>query len=115
MKSKQEERLDAELDQMGVKVHITHLKQPEGCHYNMITVATQLPVAYLHLDIALSTMYLEAQVHKRSDLGKLLIDRFDELGAGVALCHHLDQHNKGLSRIIAKGRLLKLLDMKEQS
>lgn len=109
-RSKQEARIDAELAQMGVKAHITHLKHPEGSYYNVVTIATPKAEAYQHLSIMLSGCYHEARVSKRSDFGTLIIDKFAEFGAGVALCHHLDNFNRTRGRIIAKGRLLKLLD-----
>lgn len=108
MKSKQEMQINAELAQMGVKAHITHLKHPEGSYYRVVTVATPKAEAYPHLAARLAGCYLEAHTTKRFDLARLIIDRFAEFGAGVALCHHLDNFNRERGRIISEGRMLKL-------
>lgn len=105
----QEEYLTEEFRLLGVKPHITHLKQPDDCYYNVVTVATSTPHDYLRLSMVLSGCYLEGRVTKRSDLGTLILDRFAEFGFGVALCHHLDQFSRERGRIISEGRLLKLL------
>ena len=109
MKQSQEERIDAELAELGIKAHITHLKQCPGCYYAHVTVATSRKEEYPHLDIALGAAYLEARVEKRSDLGNIVTHAFAQSGAGVALCHHLDNFSRKRGRIIAKGRLLKLM------
>lgn len=104
-----EARIDAELAEIGVTAHITHLKQPEGCCYNHVTVATQKFEEYQDLRIALNTVYLEGSIrHKTgSALDQLIITRFAERSAGVSPCHALDNFSRKRGRIIAKGRLIK--------
>jgi len=104
-----EQRVDAELAEIGVTAHITHLKQPDDTYFKVVTIATPKPEKYKHIDIALSTIYLDASVQKRSDLGKMVIERFSKMGCGVAMCHHRDNFSHKRGRIIAKGRMLKIL------
>jgi hypothetical protein len=46
---------------------------------------------------------------KRSEIGTYLIDAYASCGCGVALCHWKDQFDRQRGRVIAKGRLLKVL------
>lgn len=108
-KQSQEERIDDSLSRLGIKAHITHLKQCPECLYTHITVATAKPVKYQHLVIALNAAYLEASVERRSDIAAVITRMFAKSSAGVALCHHLDNFSRKRGRIIAKGRLLKLM------
>lgn len=110
MKLTLEKRLDIELALHRVEAHITHLRQPEDCFFRVVTVATPQQESCSHLGVALSELYMEARISKRSDLGKLIHEGFSDLGFGVALCHHLDNFSRKRGRIVAKGRLLKLLE-----
>ena len=95
---------------LGVKSHITHLKQEPYCFYSFVTVATPQYETYRNLDIALSKIYLEGSIrHKTgSALDALIIKRFAEFGCGVAPCHAADNFSRKRGRIMAEGRLLKL-------
>ncbi len=112
MKSKQEERIDNDLEQMGITAYITHLKQDSGCIYSVVTVATPEYVLYRDLRSALLKIYLEGAIERKtgSALDALVVERFSEMGFGVAPCHAADNFSRKRGRIIAKGRLLKLLD-----
>jgi len=57
----------------------------------------------------LNVIYAEGFRSKRSDLGAFLVESWRLRDCGVALCRHLDQFNRKRGRIIAKGRLLKVL------
>lgn len=96
---------------LGVKSHITHLKQEPFCFYSFVTVATPQYETYRNLDIVLSTIYLEGSIrHKTgSALDALIIERFAEFGCGVAPCHATDNFSRKRGRIMAEGRMLKLL------
>jgi len=104
----QEEYLDEEFRLMHVEPHITHLKQPEDCYYSAVTVASRDEVFFRN---ALAVCYAEAYESKNAKhkLGERIINAFRERDCGVALCHHLDQFNRKRGRIIAKGRLFKLM------
>jgi len=111
MKLSLEARTDVELAKLCVQAHITHLKQAEPCAYRVVTVATAEYIEYRSLDIGLGVIYLEGSIDhtKGSALDALLIERFAETGAGVSPCHWQDNFSRKRGRIIAKGRLLKLL------
>lgn len=96
---------------LGVTSHITHLKQDSNCFYSVVTVATPQYETYRNLDIALSDIYLEGSIrHKTgSALDALIIKRFAEFSCGVAPCHAVDNFNRKRGRIMAEGRMLKLL------
>ena len=106
-----EEYLSEEFKLLGVVPHITHLKQPAGCRYNYITVATSEYVAYRDLDLSLSCVYREGALKKKSgsDLDRLIIAWFAYRGAGVSPCHAVDNFSRKLGRVISEGRLLKLI------
>jgi len=106
-----EEYLEEEFKLLGVKPHITHLKQPAGCRYNYITVATSEYVAYIDLDLSLSFVYREGAEKKKSgsDLDRLIIAWFAYRGAGVSPCHAVDNFSRKRGRLISEGRLLKAL------
>lgn len=111
MKLSQEDRIDADLAKMGIQAHITHLKQEAPCAYSVVTVATAGYIEYRYLDINLGVVYLEGSIDhtKGSALDALLIERFAEMDTGVSPCHRQDNFSRKRGRIIAKGRLLKLL------
>lgn len=106
-----EEYLDEEFGLLRVKPHITHLKQDLGCYYSYITAATLAPIEYGILDTAISAIYLEGAVKHitGSALDALIVQRFAENMAGVSPCHAADNFSRKRGRIIAKGRLLKVL------
>lgn len=108
MKLSQEARIDAELAGLGVRAYITHMKQPDDGYFKRITVAAPAYEPYSRLGVVLSACTLEAYADRRSDLGTVFINGFAKVGMGVALCHHLDNFDRKLGRIIAEGRLLKL-------
>lgn len=117
MRSNLEERTDAELAEMGMKeVHITHLKMPDSCYYSHITIATQEAEEYRVLDIAINTIFLEGSLKhiNGSALDALIVCRFAQYDAGASPCHAVDNFNRERGRIIAKGRLLKLLKAAKQ-
>lgn len=107
----QDDYLAEEFALLGVKPHITHLKQDPGCAYSVVTVATPQYETYQNLSIALLKIYLEGSVrHKTgSALDALIVKRFAEFDCGVAPCHAVDNFSRKLGRIISEGRLLKLL------
>lgn len=111
MKLSLEERTDARLALYKVRAHITHLRHPVHWEYSVVTVATPEYVEYKHLAVSLGLMYLEGSIHrtKGSALDALLIARFAGLNAGTSPCHRQDNFSRKRGRIIAKGRLLKLL------
>lgn len=107
----QKEYLDEEFLLLGIKPHITHLKQPEDCCYRMVTVASPFRILYADLahDLGLIFAAAEKVGITGSGLGRFVIERFSEnLGCGVALCHHLDQFDRKRGCIISEGRLFKL-------
>lgn len=106
-----EEQTDASIKEFDIISHTTHLKQSPGCYYSHITVATRKQEQYQHLDIAISKIYLEGSVTHitGSALDALIVTRFAEYGAGASPCHARDNFSRKRGRVIAKGRLLKLL------
>ena len=113
MISKQEARIDAELAELGVKAHITHIKHPENSLYRVVTVASRDVAPYedlwKELSICFKNVYVKAFLKHKSDIGNRVILAFKEGGKGVALCHYRDNFNRAMGRIIAKGRLLKII------
>jgi hypothetical protein len=111
----QEAYLEEEFKLLGVKPHIVHLKQYPSCVYSVVTVAASQYEPYRNLSIALSTIYLEGSIlHKTgSALSALLATRLAEHDCGVAPCHAADNFSRKIGRIMAKGRLLKLLRAKK--
>lgn len=105
-----EEGLDIELELMGSDAHMRHFKLGPDSYYKVVTVATPHNISYPDAFKVLATIFNDLQASGRSDRGTFIIDSFAECGWGVALCHHLDQFNRKRGRIIAKGRLLKVLD-----
>lgn len=106
-----EDYLDTEFSLLRVTPHITHLKQEDRCFYSFVTVATPKHEEYRHLDIVLSTIYLEGSLTgaNGSDLDRLIVERFAGLGCGASPCHAIDNFSRKRGRVIAKGRLLKVL------
>jgi hypothetical protein len=103
-----EARLDEELGLLGVTPHITHLRGTFWSYYPAVTVATIDKEHYTTLDSTLSIIYRHA-CEKKSNIGTVAVDMWAERRAGVALCHYLDNFSRKRGRIIAKGRLLKIL------
>ena len=106
-----EERTDAKIKEFGITPHITHLKQSSVCYYSHITVATIGAADYRLLDITTKVIFMEAAVKQitGSALDALIVARFAKCGVGVSPCHARDNFSRKRGRIIAKGRLLKLL------
>lgn len=107
----QEEYLAEEFGLLGVKPHITHLKQDSDCVYSFVTVAAPRYELYRDLRTALLEIYLEGAISRKtgSALDALIVKRFAEFGCGVAPCHAADNFSRKRGRIMSKGRLLKLL------
>ena len=117
------QRIDTELSELGFLVCIEHIQQPEECYYKVVTVATPAIMrnwrrydSLTSRDVLaiLHAAYNEASETHRSDLSKIIIQRFSEAGAGVALCHHNDPFSSVRGREISEGRLLKLLKKEEK-
>lgn len=105
-----EEYLDEEFRIMGVTPHITHIKLPQESYYIAVTVASRYHVPYPDQVRWLGRVFAEAPRAKmKSNLGTFILNAYAEGGFGVALCHYLDSFNRQRGRIIAKGRLLKVL------
>ena len=106
-----EEYLGEEFMLMRVIPYIIHLKQPEGCYYSVVTTAGRRHDSYGYLANLLSIVYLEGSIRHvtGSALDALIVERFADFGYGVSPCHAKDQFNRRLGRVIAKGRLRKVL------
>lgn len=115
MISRQETQIDAELVRRGVKAHVVHIKHPEDSYFKVVTVATKHFATPSGMHATLSHLYQAAYRQHRSNVGAFIHDAFEGIGAGVALCHYRDNFNRSRGRIIAKGRLLKLLKNEEEN
>jgi len=105
----QEDYLKEEFRLLNVTPHITHIRMEPGNYYNVITIASQYVNQYEAVTKTIAISFQDAYDSGRSDIGTLLLDSLSRCGYGVALCHHLDQFDRKLGRIIAKGRLLKMI------
>lgn len=107
-----EKQIDASLKEYGITPHITHLKQPPDCYYSYITVATRKYESYQDISKYIKDIFLRGSVYNTtgSDLDRLFVGEFAKIGCGVAPCHAVDNFSRSRGRIIAKGRLLKLLE-----
>lgn len=106
-----EDYLAEEFGLLGVKPHITHLKQDPGCVYSVVTVASPKYELEGDLNTVLWKIYLEGAIESKtgSALDALIVKRFAEFGCGVAPCHAGDNFSRKRGRIMSKGRLFKLL------
>ena len=89
--------------------HIAHLKQPDGCYFKVITVATRRPEKHRDTERRIQVAYRIVHHEKRSDIGAAVMEQLSDHGWGVALCSHNDNCNRKRGRILAKGRLLKII------
>jgi len=107
----QEQWLDEEFRLLGVTPHITHIKFLPESRYSVVTVASELPISYVDQERQFGAIIFDYQheMKRRSDIGRYIVDAYAEYDCGVALCHWHDQFNRQRGRIIAKGRLLKVL------
>jgi len=108
---KLEEYLDIEFELLGITPHITHLKMPENSYFNMITVATRHKEPYDVLMKSCSVIFADAYRAKkvRHNLGRFVVSKWAGKGYGVSPCHPSDQFDRWHGRVVAKGRLLKVL------
>jgi hypothetical protein len=103
-----EEYLDEEFRIVGVTPHITHIRLPQESYYTVVTVVSRHHITYHDQVRWLCVIFADARV-KKSTLGTFVLNAYAEGGFGVALCHYSDSFNRQRGRIIAKGRLLKVL------
>jgi hypothetical protein len=106
MKNKLEQKLDAELGRMGVKIHTYHLRSHVWPFTGVTIIIADREWTYMTVKIMMQkeiSMYtLNTATETKKNLNAMGI-------YGVALCNIRDQYSKKRGRIIAKGRLLKHL------
>ena len=107
----QEAYLDEEFRLLGVKPHIVHHRFPAGLYYTVVTVATRdretFPVSKCRLQVIFNDAWAaNIPVHKHA---AYVVKMFGDAGCGVASIMYRDHVSKRVRRVIAKGRLLKLL------
>lgn len=109
MISQHEQKIDAELAALGVKANVVHVQTKDG-YYRAVTTATAGTDARHAANIVLGTAYAKAYRYgsKQRDLGAILLAEAVRHSVGIALCHN-DAFNKARGRVIAKGRLLKIM------
>ena len=107
----QEAYLDEEFRLMRVEPYITHIKFLQESRYSVVTVAAECPMPYPDVERGFGRIIFDYQheVKRRLDIGRYIIDAYSSCGCGVALCHWKDQFDRQRGRVIAKGRLLKVL------
>jgi len=114
MKSKVEEKLDSEFEELGVKPRVYHFT--EGiAPFNAITIVDDnknwtWKTMRGSLDNAFTREYLWLRGYSPATRFIFALKQMHLYG--VAICDHRDQFNRKLGRIIAKGRLLKHLKNK---
>ena len=111
--NKLEARLDREFESMNIRPHIHHIKLINDAYFNVVTIAAPHQISYDDAVEQLATIVGDCCEARRTDYGRFLIDAFNKIGWGVALCHHSDQFSRKRGRIIAKGRLLKWMSREE--
>ena len=115
MKSKIEQKLDAEFEKRGVIPHIYHFTGENVEPYRAITVALKEPQRYeVVQDGVIGLVGRSLCRHPRYRVAFLL--RYMHGMAGIAICNRRDNFDRRKGRVIAKGRLLKHLkeDNKER-
>lgn len=104
-----EEYLDEEFRLMKVTPSIHHIKMWGDSYFNVVTVAVPDQLKYNDVLEQLGIIVGDCCEAGRKDYGRFIVDAYNRLGWGVALCHHTDQFSRKLGRVIAKGRLFKVL------
>lgn len=149
MKSKLEQQLDAEFEQLGIKPYVYHIR--DGIDHEdivAITLATDMKLYNRTITDAtrnaIANTDSDTNIDRKMDYMDILDHRiqgdslvnsltlqiieelqiFDELhqnyirvpvNVGVAICNWCDQFSRKRGRIIAKGRLLKHLKVKNHT
>ena len=107
----QEANLDEEFRLLGVKPHIVHHRFPVGLYYTVVTVATRyretFPVSECRLQVIFNDAWTTGVLV--DDHAAYVVEMFGDAGCGVAPITYRDHKSKRIRRVIAKGRLLKLL------
>ena len=112
MKSKLEEDLDKEFEKLNMKLRVYHYTEPY-LSFNAITIVTNdnntdwISIAE---DIQKSLKQIREKEFNHST--ELLHEMATKDYYGVAICNKRDTFNRQRGRIIAKGRLLKILKEK---
>ncbi|MGB7532977.1 MAG: hypothetical protein WA977_08415 [Halobacteriota archaeon] len=116
MKSKTEKKLDEEFERLGIIPRIYHFRKL-GMNLNAITIATVSELdADDFEDEFLETLH-DINISKHKPLGRSILyhhgsyvlHKLISLSYGAAVCDMQDQFSRQRGRIIAKGRLLKIL------
>ena len=109
MKTKIEQKLDREFENMGVKPSIYHIRQDVLPFAGVTVVMANSKYDY---SVVKLTVQSAIRPYQYGCAGSLKTDS-ERLGIpGIAICDHRDQYNNRLGRTIAKGRLLKALKKK---
>ena len=108
MKTKIEHKIDMELEKLGVKTYIYHIRE-------YVWPFSGVTIALPNRDNSYKEVYelvrgrgayiFEPASQLKSRLEAAVV-------VGIAICDGRDQYNKRIGRIIAKGRLLKALKKK---
>ncbi len=107
----QEAYLDEEFRLMRVKPHIVHHRFPTGLYYTVVTVATRyretFPISERRLQVIFNDAWTAGVLV--DDHAAYVVKMFSDVGCGVAPITYRDHVSKRIRRVIAKGRLLKVL------
>jgi len=111
-----EKYLDEEFRLLKVEPHIMHIRAHTGGRElpSAVTLATVDPLNIKTVGLVLfhleTIYYGDEDLQKTRSLASFMKQRLEEDGcAGVAVCDYRDQFSRKRGRIIAKGRLFKLL------
>ena len=107
----QEAYLEEEFRLLGVKPHIMHYRFPAGMYYTVVTVATRYRETFSVSERRLQVIFNDAWRAGVlvEDHAAYVVKMFSDAGCGVAPITYRDHKSKRIRRVIAKGRLLKLL------
>ena len=109
MRSKLEQKLDAEFYERGGKVFVYHFKLPLS-PFNAVTIANLKAEPFELLEAVIYRAIVRiAENHLKSPATQLFELLKKDYLPGIAICDKCDQFNRQRGRIIAKGRLLKHL------